>query len=125
MILDIMACIPFGLFSDDSDQANSGGDESEYKNLLRLIRLPRLYRLVRISRFFKIFKMNRYSPTFMKIQDFFRLNHSFTRLMSVFVSVIIFAHILACFWFFIAKLEGFGPDSWVVKTENIDEQPGT
>ena len=58
----------------------------------------------------------------MKIQDFFRLNNSFMRLLAVFISVIVFAHIIACFWYFIAKLEGFQPESWVVSGGYIDEE---
>lgn len=33
-------------------------------------------------------------------------------------------HIVACIWFFIAKLEGFGPDSWVVNGGYLDDDEG-
>jgi hyperpolarization activated cyclic nucleotide-gated potassium channel 1 len=77
------------------------------------MRLPRLYRLFRITRIIKLLKVSKNSPTMSKLQDFFRLKQSAIRLLTVFVSVAVIAHICTCLWYFMAKLEGFGPDTWV------------
>ena len=34
------------------------------------------------------------------------------------------AHIVACLWFFLAKLEGFGPDTWIARSGYLDENDG-
>jgi hypothetical protein len=116
LVLDIVACFPFSFVDssgNDQSSSSSGGNSGSYKNFLRLMRLPRLYRLFRITRIIKLLKLNKNSPTFAKVQDFFRLKQSAIRLMTVFVSVAVIAHISACLWYFMAKLEGFGPDTWV------------
>jgi hyperpolarization activated cyclic nucleotide-gated potassium channel 1 len=41
--------------------------------------------------------------------------------VSVFVSVAVIAHIIGCLWYFMAKLEGFPPDSWVFKNGYMNE----
>lgn len=46
-----------------------------------------------------------------KIQDFFSVKHSAMRMVSFFITVFICIHIIACFWYFAAKLEGFHPDT--------------
>jgi hypothetical protein len=74
---------------------------------------------------FKMLKSNRYNSVIMKLQDFFRLNNSAIRLFSIFLTVIIMAHIVACLWFFIARLEGFNPDTWVVRTGHMDDDKMT
>jgi hypothetical protein len=98
MILDVLACFPFGLIEslgNEQNNSKSDGSSQNYKNFMRLVRLPRLYRLLRISRMFKMLKTNRYNATLLKIQDFFRLNNSAIRLMSIFLTVIVMAHIIA------------------------------
>jgi hypothetical protein len=66
----------------------------------------------------------RNSITMTKIQDFLRLRNSALRLVTVFVTVIIFAHIIACLWFFISKIEGHSPDTWVMSSGHIDKSAG-
>lgn len=36
-------------------------------------------------------------------------------------SVLLLVHLMACFWFLAAKIDGFTPDTWVVRTGIIDE----
>ena len=43
------------------------------------------------------------------------------RLIKSFLTVLMLVHIMACFWYFTAKLEGFGPDTWVVRHGYTDE----
>lgn len=58
------------------------------------------------------------------IIDFFNMRQSVTRLIGSFFSVIILLHVMACLWFFIAKLEGLGPDSWVVRGGYMEATDG-
>jgi hypothetical protein len=36
-------------------------------------------------------------------------------------TTLILSHIIACLWYFLAKIEGFGPDTWVVRRGIMDE----
>jgi hypothetical protein len=47
------------------------------------------------------------------------------RLLLVFFTVAVCAHIVACLWFLAAKIEGFSPDTWVVRSGYMDEDLGT
>jgi len=52
-IPDVMACIPFGLFTPKGGSA----ERANSSKLIRLSRLPRLYRLIRILRMMKMIKI--------------------------------------------------------------------
>ena len=52
-IPDVMACIPFGLFTPKGGSAATANSSK----LIRLSRLPRLYRLIRIIRMLKMIKI--------------------------------------------------------------------
>jgi hypothetical protein len=41
--------------------------------------------------------------------------------MAVFVTVIVFGHIVACIWVFISKLDGNGPDTWLFRSGYLDD----
>ena len=40
-----------------------------------------------------------------------------------FLSVTTICHIISCLWFLSAKLEGFGPDTWVFRHEYMNDDP--
>lgn len=116
LLIDLVACIPFTLIdmgTGGSSSGSSGGSSMSYNSLIRLMRVPRLYRLLRISRLFKALKQTSDVGCMGKVQDFISLKHSAMRLISFAVTVIIFVHLMACLWYFIATLEGLGPDCWV------------
>lgn len=85
------------------------------------MRLPRLYRIFRISRIFKLFKLNKHNPTCIRIQEFFRLKQSAVRLLTVFITVLVWSHIITCLWIFAAKLDGYGPDTWITRHGYVDD----
>ena len=43
------------------------------------------------------------------------------RLIGSFLTISLCVHIISCFWFFIARIEGFSPDTWVVRGNYQDE----
>ena len=123
MILDMIACFPVNLIEGGSSDYESKG--SDYSNLIRLVRLPRLYRLFRISRIFKMIKHYKHSELLERLQDFLSIKHSAMRLVSFFLTVVLCVHIMSCFWYFSAKLEGFHPDTWVVRGGHVDKDTTT
>ena len=90
------------------------------------MRLPRLYRLIRISKFIKLLSAAKTKGAILsKIKDYLSFRTSSMRLIVAFFTVVIFAHIVACLWYFTALLDNFGPDTWVARKGYVDEDIGT
>jgi len=123
MLIDLLACMPFGLLELESGDESS--NRKDYNNLLRLLRLPRLYRLLRISRLLKIIKHYKHSEFIEKIQDFLSIKHSAMRLINSFMAIMLCVHLVTCFWYYSSVLEGFHPDTWVVRAGYADETTTT
>jgi len=47
-----------------------------------------------------------------------------SQMLGVSVSVIFLTHIVACFWFLIAKFDDFNPDTWAVRNSVVDSDAG-
>lgn len=122
LLIDLVACIPFGLFEDASLE---GERSANYNNFARLSRLPRLYKLLRLSRLVKIFKTLKNTDIFDKIQDFFQVNARIAKLIGFVITVVVCIHIMGCFWFLAARFEEFEPKTWVVRYGILDEDIGT
>jgi hypothetical protein len=60
-----------------------------------------------------------------KIQDYLSLNSGKLKIAISGLSVLVILHVAACFWYFIAKIEGFGPDNWVTKKGYLDDSTET
>lgn len=124
MIIDILACFPFGYLEESETDPNQSA-ENDYNNIVRFARLPRLYRLLRVSRVLKAFKHYKNSKFVEKIQDFLSIKHSAMRLCSSICTILICLHIATCFWYYSAKLDGFNPETWVVRENYLDQDIGT
>ena len=118
MALDIVSCLPFDVMIHDSSSA-------KYNNLLRLLRLPRLYRLLRVARVVKMCKSGKESEFMEKLQDFLSIKHTAVRLCSFFTSVFVCVHLVACMWYFVARVEDFERDTWVANVDAMDSDVGT
>ena len=112
MIIDLIGCVPLDYF------VNSGSNKG-YNKLLRLIRLPRLYKLIKIPKNRKPDE-NR-NKLLTKILTVFKFKQSISRLIKVFISVIICIHISACFWRFLPKLKDYSPDTWLFSGGYLNE----
>lgn len=113
--LDLLACLPFSLL-DMLQTSTFDKTSNKYNNLLRLARLPRLYKLFRITRILKAFRHYKSTKCVEKIQDFLQINSRLYKLAKFLVSVFVCVHVAGCFWFFSARVSGFGPDTWVGRT---------
>ena len=47
------------------------------------------------------------------------------RLAGVATTITVIAHIVACIWIFLAKIEENNPDSWIVRSGYADDTDGT
>jgi CRP-like cAMP-binding protein len=121
LLIDVIAVFPFDFINEDQDSGDSKGG---YNSLIRLVRLPRLYRLVRISRVIKAFSEVNQSEWVEKLQEMIRIKHSIMRLLTSFLTVLVCLHIMACFWYFAAKLNDLDPDTWVFRFGYMDATEG-
>jgi len=68
----------------------------------------RIVRLVKMLRIFKQIKL------FKRLIEFANLNAGVVRMIKVAGTVCFLVHLMACFWYLLAKVEGFTPDTWVI-----------
>lgn len=72
---------------------------------ISLFLILRILRLLRITRLLLIF--NRW-------ESYSHINPGYFRITKLFITVIILTHWIACIWFFLAFIDNFPQDSWVV-----------
>lgn len=113
LFFDLFACIPFQLFMSE--------DGGNYNRLVRLARIPRIYRLVRIVRLVRVFRLVKNQGFFTKISNLLKMNAGIMRMLKFSVTTILIVHIVGCFWYYIAKIEEFSPDTWVIR-HNIENE---
>ena len=124
MIIDFISFFPFSAL-DSNRQDSSESSPNNYNNLIRLLRLPKMYRLFRVSRLIKLLKHYNKIEIVEMIQEYFSIKNSAMRLVKSFFTILICLHLAACFWYFSARLDGFGPDCWVSRYSYIDESVQT
>ena len=104
-LIDLLSTLPFQLIELATESTQS------YNKLLRLARLPRLYRLLRIFKCVRIMRRSAFRKCFACL----RIKAGVKRILVVTGLALFFAHLVACFWFLFAKIDEFGPDTWVAK----------
>ena len=48
------------------------------------------------------------------------MNYGVAQLFKVFILVLFANHIMACIWFYFARLNNFNPDTWVARYNYVD-----
>lgn len=106
--IDLFTSIPTQLFEL---LLVTHADKKINTKVLRLLRIPRIFKLLRLTKIMKldIFNMIGEFESWMK------------QLFSIAAALLFLCHLIACFWFSIAKLKGFPPDSWVAEKEYEDK----
>lgn len=115
LLLDLVACVPFSLLGDESDSPSG-----THNSLVRLLRLPRLYRLLRITRLYRLAIKGKNAETVERLQDYLAINRGVTKIVYFAVSVLLSLHVSGCLWYYLARLQGFGLDTWVSRAELVD-----
>ena len=111
LILDIFSSVPLTYF---------GSSTSSYSNLVKFLRLRSITRFFKLSKLFKVFSKE--SSIFKNFQSFIGLSYTSERVIRVIVQVSICLHIGACIWNLLAKVEDYGPGTWVFKF-NLQDMP--
>lgn len=118
MVIDLVSCFPFGYIGDNNPQSN-------YGSLLKILRLPRFYKLFRLARIAKMFKHFKNTSFFEKIQEFFQFNQSMMRMASSLIAILLFIHIVSCFWYYLSVIQNNDYNTWVYQSGFADEDIGT
>ena len=109
--IDTVAIFPFYVFEWNNDQTIGYSDNID---ILRLLRLPRLYRLLKIVRILKLIK---HIKVLSENSSFSKTVLMIIKICTMFLSFFYICHLFACYWFFLAKLSGFNPQTWVYRNE--------
>lgn len=106
--IDLIACLPFNYIGDVFIDGSGTGK----LHLVRLSRVPRLYRLIKITKIAKVF---RFLTNDSFVMEYFEFNSGIMRLVTLLFSVSILIHLMGCLWYYEAKMDDFGPDTWVFR----------
>ena len=112
-IIDLIAVLPFDLIQRGISGEGSGANYNEF---LRLARVPRLYRLLKMTKMVKALKLLKGGF----LQEYFEAYSGILRIFSFLLTLCLLIHVAGCLWYFLAKLEEFSPDTWVVRADLID-----
>jgi CRP-like cAMP-binding protein len=111
MIIDFFSSFPFSLF----DATSTG-----YSKFLRVLRLRALTKLLKLSKIFKMIGKKEHS--IMKyMENFFSFTHSSIRIIRFITILALCIHLAACIWHLLAKLDDFGPQTWIVRSNHLDD----
>ena len=75
--------------------------------------------MIRLLRLLKT-ETNASSALINRLAFFFKVNYGVAQLIKVFVLVLFANHIMACIWFYSARLNNFDPDTWVFRFNYVD-----
>ena len=93
---------------------NTNATALRYNKLLRLIRLPRLYRLVRLIKMSKANLNVRNKTQAARILSYLGINEGIIKGLILLGKILLINHLIACFWYFIAKFNDFEATTWIV-----------
>lgn len=113
--LDLISIVPFYLLDD----SNSSGVRSN--TFLRMIRITKVLRIFRASKIMKIIEHFSDTDTIEYWQDIFMNYQGTSRLVATVFVILIMGHISACMWYFFARMDDLGPDTWVSRYGWLDE----
>jgi hyperpolarization activated cyclic nucleotide-gated potassium channel 2 len=86
--------------------------------------MSRLGRIVRASKFSGLAKTIEESESLTKFQTFLSRHAGFARLLKSLVMILVLTHFVACIWFFLARMDEFHYDTWVVRYGLQDKPNG-
>lgn len=119
-VVDLVSCIPFSLLSLP---LGSEQRSNTYNSLARLLRLPRMYKLLRVFRLVQAAKDFRGAGDC--LQDCLQVNSRIFKMLRFLLYVLVSVHIAACFWYITARLDHFGPETWVHRLGYAEESAGS
>ena len=115
LLVDLVAVFPFFLLENSGSSSNS---------LVRIVRITKVSRVFRASKLLAIAKHVAALPWAQKLLNFLRTYHGVTRMLLAGFVTLVMGHFVACMWYFSARMDEFGPDTWVVRKGFVDASKG-
>lgn len=116
LVIDILSIIPFYLILD--------GKFLKSNSLIRIVRITSVTRVLRGSKVFKLIRYLKHSEFITKIIKILKLYRGMVRLILLIFCVVILSHFVACMFYFTARIDNFGPNTWIVRNDLIDSSNG-
>lgn len=116
LIIDILSIIPFYLILD--------GKFLKSNSLIRIVRITSVTRVLRGSKVFKLIRYLKHSEFLTKVIKMLKLYRGMVRLILLIFCVFVLSHFVACMFYFTARLDNFGPNTWIVRNDLIDSSDG-
>jgi hypothetical protein len=66
-----------------------------------------------MARLIKLIKILKKTSVYHKISEIFHIGTNGVRLISFFITVLLFTHLAGCMWILVAQINDFSPDTWV------------
>lgn len=85
-----------------------------------MAKLPRIYRGFRFIRFVKAAKAIRVSKWISDLMENMNMNVSLSRALKFLLALTFLVHLTSCAWYFIAGLDDFNYDSWIMRGNFAD-----
>lgn len=115
MIMDACSSVPLGIINA------AQGSKSSANGLIKLVRLRNLPKLLKLG---KLLKMLNHFLMLEDIDYMLNKHHKLFRFLKVVLSVFLCIHIVACLFYTMAKLDDFGPSTWVARYKIQDWSTG-
>jgi hypothetical protein len=110
LLVDVITIFPF--YALDIGRQN---------RFFKVLRLARLIKIFRATKFVGISRTFRASSRVNMVIRFCKFNKGLVRLLTFGFVVLILSHFAACLWYYTARLDEFGHDTWVVRYGMMDE----
>lgn len=115
LLIDFVACFPFSMIS----LISSGQGTSEGR-LLKIAKLPRVARIIRILRLIKVIKTAKFMRWYNETMERLNISATISRGVKFVGFIFVLLHLTSCAWYFVDKLDGFSPKTWVVRNKLED-----
>ena len=102
LTFDLIAIFPFDLLMED----NKFG-------LTLLTKVPRFMRLARVFKLLRIGGNIRRNKWYKRFSELVNFSPAAIKLIQFFLTMLVIIHITGCLWLFIAKMDDYGPSTWV------------
>jgi CRP-like cAMP-binding protein len=93
-LLDVVSTFPFHMVIDDRSA-----------NIASLAKVPRLLKLIRLLRFLRLLKAYRFKQLMEAVEYSRHVHPSVFRIFKLLAYVLVFAHVGACFWYFLGEMQ--------------------
>ena len=118
--IDLVSVFPISYILGETNVTNLS---TNINNIAKISKLPRLYRLIKLLKLVRLAKVAK-NRGFVKISKFFeekvKFNSYIEKILLCLSAFILLNHIIACMWVYIARIQEFVPECWVVRLGFID-----